>query len=177
MADRREAGFTLLELTAVLAIFSVLAILALNLLSQGMKNRDAISRLDARTADIAGAVAVLRRDLETMAPVADGDDVAFTVGTDLLSFASAAGADALLRVTWRVDAAGTLTRESAAWPAREAVTIPILSDVGGLTVETFDRDWSSAAIWRSDGPADLPRGIAVTLDLSEAGPLRVVVAR
>ena len=66
--DRDERGFSLLELVAVLAIYSVLAILTVQLLSNAAISRTQISESVVSVTEAAAAAAVLRRDLEHLSP-------------------------------------------------------------------------------------------------------------
>lgn len=179
-----DQGMTLLELVAVLAIFSVLALVSVNLLSSGLNSRNRIAEADSAVADMAATVAVLRRDLETMAPVALAGEDRPVFRADRnggLVFARLSAGNALETVTWRVDpAAGVLLRNTRGFGASgETIETVRLAGVSAwrLRVSAGGGEWREASGWAGSDPGDLPVAVEAVLSLDELGEIRVVVAR
>lgn len=171
---RTDAGVTLLELVAVLAIFSVLSLMGIQLLSQAMTNRDAVATTDARVAALSTAVAVLRRDLEQAMPQpgASGDRPAFAITGHELQVVTGDTADLVL---WQVDADTGRLRRTVSGEGAVSVN---LDNVTAMRIHTLGAaGWIDGAAWRPEGPADLPQGIRVVLTLADLGDVPIVVAR
>ncbi|SIS95471.1 general secretion pathway protein J [Roseivivax lentus] len=175
-APQRDAGLSLLELVAVLAIFSVVALMGVQLLSQAMSNRDRLLRADARVTALTAVIAVLRRDLEQAIPQPDrsGKLPVFAIAGNSIRLAAPDGAGSTA-ILWRHDpSADRLVREGA---TGDAATLQ-LADVGAMRVDIFgETGWSDGQTWRADGPADLPDGVRVVLSLNDMGDVPIVVAR
>lgn len=192
LANRREAGFTLIELVAVLAIFALVALMALQALTGAMHQRRVLERADLEAAALARTLTQLRRDLSgalpatfhppladaqpaLLAPEGGGRFALSIAGHPRLDEEDGAG---MARVIWRHDpVARRLTRQvwPALNPARQTVAGPervMLEGVSGLSLIPLG-DWPT----RADDPASLPAGFEVRLTSGRHGTLRVVVAR
>lgn len=174
---RRDAGVTLLELVAVLAVYGIVAVLSLQLLSGAMLSRERTAAARAETAEAAAVLAVMRRDLEQLAPVASGSEPVFRLDPGRARFATAGGPGAFAApraIAWRHDAdTRRLVREG------DGVAQVMLEGVGALAFRVSDGPggWRDGPGWRGAGPADLPRGIEARIETDALGPLRLVVAR
>ena len=176
-----EAGMTLLELTAVMAVFSVVALLGIQLLSSGLASRDRVTRLDARMAEVGAAAAVLRRDVAQMVPIpGPGGRPPFRAEEGELAFATASGG-AATEIVWRHDPAERTLRRVTAPLGSEAAGRGgvILAGVSGWSAAVPDdaAGWMPARDWRADGPAALPRAVEVVWTLDGLGVVRLVEAR
>lgn len=129
-------GFTLLELVVSLALFSLVSVMALQVLSGALHQNRVLERADAQASEVLRAMALLRHDLNHASPkpfqTPIGDvEAAYLPGTDRFALslgglprlpippgesAEASTQDAgFQRVIWRHDlTAGTLTRQT--WP-------------------------------------------------------------
>lgn len=173
---RRDTGVSLLELAAVMAIFSVLSLMGVQLLSQTLVNRDAMATTDARVAALASTVAVLRRDLEQALPQPDATEgrPVFHITSDSVRVAVATPSGSA-QVTWRVDPAdGRLLRSQDT-----IATAPFfLDEVRSMQIEIFNGEgWTDGTAWEPSGPADLPQGLRVILSLRDLEDIPIVVAR
>ncbi len=181
----RDAGVSLLELTAVLAIFSVVAIMAVQLIAAGLQNREHLAAGTDAAADIAALDAVLRRDIGGVVPLAGPDQPRFGPG-DMAFVSAVAGADRdgglprLIRVNWRYDAArGEVWRTAAPLDApRPEQTALLLDGVTGWAarVLTGAGAWVDAQDWRATGPGDRPRALDIRLATRDLADLRLLVA-
>lgn len=192
MNDMRRAGFTLIELIAVLAIFALVSVMALQALTGAIYQRNVLERVDHEAEELSRALTLLRRDFEAAMPVAfypplsDPEPALLApAGSGRISLSigghprlpGSPGAGAA-RVIWRHDpVATTLTRQ--VWPvlapARGALLEPervILAGVTALTLETLG-NWPE----RAENINSLPEGFEIRLTSQRHGPLRVVVAR
>lgn len=199
MSARGPRGFTLVELVAVLAIFSLVAVMGLQAITGGLRVRGTLEAADGDAAAMIRTLALMRHDLSSAVPVA----FLPPAGGPVPAFEAPAGAgrmevsvggqpglpgvpsSGLGRVEWRHDAVqGTLSRR--AWPS---IAPPEASDAGPEVtlmagVQRFEvrvleigGQWRPA-FHRSEDPTleRLPRGVEVTLESARFGPLRVVVA-
>jgi general secretion pathway protein J len=194
MTARGDAGLTLLELTAVMAIFSLVAVLSVQSLAGAMNSRERVAGTAGRTTELATTVTLLRRDLAAMVPVAQVQEggewtQAYVVRENELSFVvsgqprlSDGARGELAQITWTLDpASGLLTRTRGAVPGETTVAepAPMLEGVSDWSVRTLGSEggWS-AGNW--DQPAQaraLPRAVEVQLRVEEIGELRILVAR
>ncbi|MDJ0827633.1 MAG: type II secretion system protein GspJ [Rhodobacter sp.] len=181
---RRQGGFTLLELVAVMAIFAVVALIGVKVVEQTLRSNDRLVALSDEAADLAYGLALLRRDLGAaidlpfappggaVFPALDaparGDRFALSVAGAGGLAAQSAGFG---RVTWAFDpGTGTVTRR--VWPVlqpanarAESSAVTVFEDVRGFTLEGFvpGRGWS-VGFPGSDGQAGLPLALRVRLD-------------
>lgn len=190
-APRRDDGFTLLELVAVLAVFALVATMGVQALQGALRTERALAGRAAAAAELEAALGQLRHDLEHAAPlvfVTPGGSVraAFEAGLrdDGLAL-SLAGLDRLGggagqgRAEWRLDPAqGALTRRmwpvlapAAAGQAGPARTV--LGDVAALRVFTYAPGTGWSPGWPGADPAALPVAVRVEIDSRDWGPLAV----
>ncbi len=173
-----DEGMTLLELTMVMAIFSLLAVMALQLLSAALHNRTRITAASVAVADVVAVTSLLRRDLATAVPVSDDDSRAFDATRESLSFAIA-DRDGLQRVTWQLEER-RLRRASRPWlETGDTPASVMLEDVDDLQLRlmTDSGRWIDAASWQGPEPWALPAALDVRFDTAELPDLRVLVAR
>lgn len=190
-------GFTLIELVAVLAIFSLVAVMGLQALTGGLRARSVLEGTDTAGAELVRTVTLLRRDIEALVPVpfrppAGREEPALhapagagwagltLAGQPRLPDEPGAG---VVRVEWRLDpATGVLSRRvwTVATPragASPGPAVPMLAGVQRFEVASM----GEAHGWRpafepGDEPAlRLPRGVEVRLETERHGPLRMVV--
>ena len=196
-----ERGLTLLELTAALAIFSLIAVMGLQALSATVLLQDRLGARHSATWELGEALTRLRADFDALAPFAfvppDGQDdrqPAFVADAANGRFSlSLAGVGRLPgtqetglgRAEWRLDAAsGTLRRRY--WrdlaPFNASVAGPdqaILRDVSALQVRALtETGWvSDFGLEEAASRTRLPRAVEVTLRTGDHGDLRIVAAR
>ena len=192
MTERGDAGLTLLELTAVLAIFSLVAVLSVESLTGAMNARGRVVAEGERTAALAGTLTLLRRDLGAMVPVAvrepdGGWTQSYAVGERELSMFVAGqprlpdgdrGATAL--ITWSVDPVrGQLVRTRRSLGRAEVVAVSMLDGVSEWSVRTLDDKggWTNGRWNDPRGVRALPSAVEVRLRVDEIGDLRILVAR
>lgn len=180
--SKRDRGFTLIELLAAMAILALVSLMAVQGLGGVLMQRDVVTRVDRRAAELARALALLRHDLEAAAPVAldperPGDAArpaimvrndGFTMMRAGLATLPGAAPGAFGAVAWTLDPAGTLTRTTAG----ADVPMPVLRDVQALSLAALQGDLPSA-----EDPTTLPAGFALTLQHARFGTIRLVVAR
>ncbi|MGV6848432.1 MAG: type II secretion system protein GspJ [Marinibacterium sp.] len=184
----RELGMSLIELTAALAIFSLLAVMAIQLLSGALNTRTRVTSVGADAADIAATLSVLRRDLRAATFANRPGKIAGTgidgPGLTLVTLASMTGKDADLgapwSVNWSVDQTDqTLRRMAAPLHDASAVTdVPVLTDVHDWSVRVLqmDGEWIRADAWAGRDVPSPPRAVEVRFSVGTYGPVRVLVA-
>lgn len=174
-----DAGFTLIEMVVVLALFATVALIGVQALRMSLRFQEQLTT-HAETADtLASALALLRSDLEASFSFEDGP----VPGTVVLTLARADNPDALGQrsvntVFWRHDRVEQiLSREQRAVDATGRThSVPILRDV-----TTFDVRLLTSQGWQSIGrandleaDAEPPQALEARLD-TQTGPLRVLV--
>lgn len=183
----RTAGFTLIELLAAMAILAVVSLMAVQSLSGALFQRDILARVDDEAAELARALALLRHDLESVAPVPRRDPdgrllPAVTAGAQGFSLMRAEGAalpgeitGGFGRVDWVLDAQGRLGRRAVANPSVVAAPgplVPVLTDVTALSLVAVN-----GTMPVETAPTVLPGGFELTLTHGRHGTIRLVVAR
>lgn len=186
-------GFSLIELVAVIAILALVSIMAVQALGGAVIQRRGLERVDTETAALMRALILLRRDAESVVPLAfepspDTFEPAFDApanagrlalsiaGNPVLPHEPAAG---LARVVWRLDpTTGNLTRQ--VWPVLHPNAMTqagpervFLGNVEAFSVKTIDGSDGSDP----DPLRAIPRGIKIEITTAHHGDLRVVVAR
>lgn len=197
MNERRSAadGFTLLELTVVLAVFSVVAVLSLGSLSGALLARERIGEVGSRTSEFAAAAALLRRDLEAMVPASikqsgDFPSSPFAVSdtSQRLSLFAAGQWDIeansngnISQIDWYLDRSDATLWRSTRTLGTEAPaeSVPVLTGVSNWRVGVRYDDGSASAgsDWLGADNYSLPRGVDVRFDIENLGNVRVLVAR
>ncbi len=185
---RQSRGLTLLELVVAMALFALVSVMSLQLVSGMMRNRDRLDDMAQRAQKIAITSSLLRQDLADIVPFS----VPATGATDPANAAIAMPSDNQLlfsvggqprgadntgqfvqRVAWGWDA-GTEVLTRGSWPstdpdaaARPQVTV--LTGVTGFAVEvlTEEEGWIAGVPPNAlGGLNNLPRAIRIEL----AGP-------
>lgn len=194
----RDAGLTLIELTAAMAVFALVAVMGMQALNASLRMSSGLNARDAATWQVAEALALIRHDLGARDPsrfvAPDGraePALLFDQGSNRLAM-SVSGLDVLPgtaetgtgRVEWQLDpATGTLSRRfwrslSPAGQRAAGPEVAILDGVAEMTLRLLTEDgW--ARIGSSDGdalPARAPDAVELTLRTDRHGVLRVMVA-
>lgn len=190
---RRAQGFSLIELVAVLAIFSVVALIGVQVIQAAVRSSDRLSDVSDQSADLAQTLALMRQDLEAAVPrlftppdggaepalVARPGSFSLSVGglTRLTPGATGFG-----RVTWRHErTTGVLTRQvwtsltpGGAAPER----VVMLSDVQALALDSFrpQTGWSTGFDPDTRDRAALPLGLRVRIGTQRFDPLETMVS-
>lgn len=195
----RDAGLTLFELVAVLAIFALVAVAGLQAVSGAVRARERIGAADAGTVELMRAMTLLRADLKALvdmpfqppgagtapepaflAEPREGRVALTLAGQAVLPGTQGAG---LVRVVWRLDrAGGRLTRQ--VWPVLRPASVraagpevTVLEPVRALGLRVRPAAGRGAGAWQVPGPAaapGLPRLVEVTIETEHHGVLRVV---
>ena len=188
MKRHAPAGFTLLELMVALALFALVAIMSLQVLTGALHQRGLVERRTAETTSLLRMLTQLRADLESLVPAAftppiGGQEPAFLPSEDRLALSlggqprlSAADGDSpaedgFQRVIWRHDrTSGKVTRQiwPVLYPRDPAQLGPEI-----LVMEEID-SWQ---ITPAEPAEDLPALIIVTFESARHGRLRLVVTR
>ena len=199
-------GFTLLELVVAVAIFSLISVMALQVLTGALHQGRILESRDARGAEVLRALTLLRRDLEHLVPVAfvsplgesepayapAEDGFALSLGGQprLPQAEGAEGAEVAKvteagfeRVIWHFDAeAGTLSRQ--VWgvlnprdPEQIGPELVQLSGVSGLRITPGPAPENPAETTPAPQEAGLPDQIEVEVETAQEGMLRVLVTR
>lgn len=190
--SRRAHGFSLVELIAVMAIFSLVAVMALQALSGSIRSRDALARADDEAAEMMRALALLRHDLDAVIPAdfhppagAPEPPVAMERGRLALSLGGQprlAGESGITRVEWAHDTReGTLTRRAWTRLAPSAGARPparvFLTGVTGFEAAAIGAPADpDETLPRARSDALPPRAIALHVETERHGTLRVVGA-
>ena len=188
LSQRPPSGFTLLELMVALALFSLISIMSLQVLTGALHQRSAFERQTAETAALLRMMTLMRADLESLVPVAftpplGGQEPAFapTEGRLALTLGGQArlaqgqqdgtAEDGFQRAIWQFDpATGRLTRRI--WP----VLYP--RDPAQIGPETLVLEGIDSWQITPSEPSDtLPERITVTFESARHGRLRLVVVR
>jgi len=184
---RHTRGFTLIELLVAMAILAVVSLMAVQSLSGALFQRDILTRIDDDATELARALALLRHDLEAVAPVPRLDDD----GAQLPSIAAASGGVSLMRaglgalpgapsggfgrVDWELDAAGALTRQvtsDASVEPNPSARVTIMTGVSALRLAALRGSLPAA-----ETPTELPPGFELILTHQRHGTIRIAVAR
>lgn len=194
IGGRRDAGFSLLELVAVLAIFSVVALMGVQALNAVLGAERRLRAVEQDVGRLSLALRLLRRDLrhavDLPVPGADGTPrpgLFVRAGDGVLELTvsgvlqpGAVPVDGLGRVAWLFDAqSGALARRIeplSDTAAPGTLPRPVLEDVGAIGFSLFD----PASGWqRIDGDLAVPasaRALAVEIEHRRHGIFRVMVA-
>lgn len=123
---RGDRGLSLIELVVAMALFALVAVMGLSTLNGTIRSRDALTLRDDRDRALALTLALLRTDLDRLAPVLfyppeappqsalHADPAAARIGLSIAA-PTADGGHPFQRAEWRLDrATGTLLRSY--WP-------------------------------------------------------------
>jgi general secretion pathway protein J len=194
---RRDTGLTLIELTAAMAVFALVAVMGVQALNATLRMQDGLTERDSATWAAAEALALLRHDLGALAPMTFGrpdgtlepallserapDRVALSVaGLAVLPGTRETGAG---RVEWRLDpATGALSRRywRSLTPRDERAAGPEVVILDGVEQMSLRRLGANG--WVEDSaagklpPTSLPEAVELRLQTERFGALRVVVA-
>lgn len=197
---RPAAGFTLLELLVAIAIFAIVAAMALTGYTQLQRQSEYADQRLERTRELQRAVQVISQDFEQLEPrpirepLGEGSVPAVSSGTGvdyLIEFTRAGWSNTaglqrptLERVGYRVEN-NELWRDH--WPvldrtiATEPVRLKLLTNVKSLSLRFMDasRNWSdrwpeSQAAGQSDDRLR-PIAVEVTIELDDFGKIRRVL--
>lgn len=202
MTRRRQgaAGFTLLELVVVLAVFALVAVMSLQAIQGAIRAQGRLTEQSGRNAALAGLLVRMRHDLEAAVPLAfvaptgalraalevDADGRGFALSLAGQPQLPGDGTTGLHRVHWRYDpAAGTLSR--AVWlslipaqTASEAPSIVQMEDVTGFDLFSFGPQNGWMPGWQPQGEdaaenlAALPRAVRIGIDTETLGRVELV---
>jgi len=194
MRDRTK-GFTLIELVVVLAIFSLVALVGVQVIRTTVVADRRLAEVSASSSELAVALALLRRDLRAVIGVSfstpsGGSEPPLRIGQDgfalsVSGLGGVAGSDAGLgRVVWRRDPiTGQLQRQvwttlSPGSAQAAGPEVMVLSGVNGITVESFDfaDGWQPGFVADPRTPNGLPRALRVRLEHGVHGVLETLVA-
>ena len=189
---RAGAGFSLIELVAVLAIFALVSMMALQALTGAIFQQQVLERIDAEAEELTRALTLIRRDFRSaipmafhppqaevepalLAPAGSGRVAVSMSGHPRLPGAPGAG---MARVQWRHDrVAGTLTRQ--VWPVLDPARGDLIEAERVMLSGVTGLDFAPLGEWpaRDSDPATLPEGFELTLTTAAYGTLRLVIAR
>jgi general secretion pathway protein J len=194
-----DNGLTLIELIVVMAVFALVATMSIQALSGTLRTRDRLSKVEAETASISRAMALLRADLQAAVPMdfstpngrimsafdlaVGGQELAFSLsGRHALPGEQTAG---LGRVIWRFDRGqGLLIRQSwsTLMPADQTSLGPevvIADQIAGFVVRTLDGqgNWVTGPdpALGSGTSSGLPRAVDVVIDSRVFGAISTLV--
>lgn len=194
---RRTAGFSLLELVVVMAMFAVVALVGVQVIGQVLRTDRRLAEVNAQAADLALGLALLRADLGAAIalpfyPPGGLALPALDAPARENRFALSLGGQAMLdgggpgrgRVIWRLD---PLTRNVTrqVWPAlipgdirMASPEVVIFRDITALTLEGFapDSGWTVGFPKPDRNPDALPAGLRITLDSATLDRLQTVVS-
>lgn len=199
---RRDAGFTLIEIIVVLAVFGVFAVMAYGGLKSVIDSRTVVEASLNRTADLQRAYQRLRNDFQQLAdrPARDGfGDVQPAFMADLngiVEFTRDGWQNPLLQPRATLERVGYRQREDQlvrySWRVldraqdSEPVEVAVLDRVDTLRWRYLDaqREWQeswppNSGIVSNEEPADsagLPAAVELTLELEDYGELRLLFA-
>ena len=178
-AREQDSGVSLLELVAVLAIFSLIAVMSLQLLTGALHTQNRLAEAQSHTPRLSAALAVLRRDIETMQPVSGLPGFRFSATDNQLALVTGQADATSQQVTWQLDPGGALTRRAAPL-GQDTPAPPVLmaEDITAweLRVAQPGGPWTAAS-GQISGATPLPAGVAVELDHRALGAIRLVAAR
>ncbi|WP_270725272.1 type II secretion system protein GspJ [Shimia sp. Alg240-R146] len=196
----RDHGLSLLELVVAMALFALVAVMGLQLLTGTLRMRDRLETTATETAELSRALALLRADLSAAVPLLfqppdagaprsalvstpDGFHLSTTGQPDLPPI-EALG---FHRIEWRVTPDGTLARRlwpvlSPASATAQSPEIPVLTDVTDLSLRSFwtGQGWVSgtadpAPIVAATPAQDTDRGPIATNSYTDQLPVAVEV--
>ncbi|WP_172299510.1 type II secretion system protein GspJ [Pseudoruegeria sp. HB172150] len=197
LSRRRDRGFSLLELTVVLAVFAGVALIGAQVIAQTLRADRQLAARDAETADLSYGLALLRHDLNSAialpflppdGPARPALDV--TAGEQRFDLSLGgqprfdASGPATARAVWRLDKqSGTITRQL--WTSLAPVNmlaagpeLVIFNQVHALMFETYDTGsgWTGGFPNPEKNALALPAAIRVTLEHETLDQLQTLVS-
>ena len=196
---RSDSGLSLLELTAAMAVFALVAVMGVQALGAAVRFQEQLSTRDARSWAIAEALVLLRRDLEAMAPLpfappTGAPEPAMQANEASGRFALSLSGQPVLpgtqetgqgRAEWQLQpGSGTLTRRY--WPTlapfdRRAAgpELTVFEEVDALSLRLLTGDgWQNGfGLDPKARPTALPQAVDLRLQTRRFGELRVMVAQ
>ena len=190
---KQDRGLSLLELVAVLAIFSMVSLIGVQVIQASVRANSRLVEVSDQARAISLTVATLRQDLDNAAarrfrPGGSAQISALKTGIDgfSLSVSGLARIDqnttGFGRVNWRFDAAKSALFRSVAtslYPAGQRTNeVLMLNGVSRFSIQSFQLP----AGWRNGFAHDpriadqLPLGIRVTFTHDEFGEITVMVS-
>ncbi len=183
-ARHAPPGFTLLELMVALALFSLVAVMSLQVLTGAVHQRRVLEQQTGDSAALMRLMALLRADLDSLVPLPftpplggqeaayapSGNTLALSLGGQMRLAGDARREDGFQRVIWQFDAqAETLSR--GIWP----VLHPRDPGQRGPDIVLLE-GVTSFEVTPPETSETLPRQIEVTFETRRHGPLRLVVS-
>jgi general secretion pathway protein J len=192
----RQAGLSLIELVAALAIFAIVAVMTQQGVAMLIRVSEVTDRNRAALTEVQRTVTRMARDLESTArrpiltedgqvapPLLIADEgrlLEFTRGG--LDNPAALPRSNFQRIAyrWTPGAAGRGALERLVWPQvdrygapADAETEVLLDDVADFTARAWTADTGWTPLWRENG---LPQGVDVSFDVLGFGRIRRVVS-
>ncbi len=196
---QQDTGLTLFELIVVMAVFALVATMSLQALTGTLRTRDRLATVEAETASLTRALALLRADLHAAVPMEfnapggrlqssfdvsrSGDQLALSrSGRVAMPGERSAG---LARVIWRFDPArGELLRQS--WPSLipaddlgRSPDVVIADQITGFQVRTLtgQGNWITGPdpALGSGTSSGLPRAVDVIITTAGFGDINTIV--
>jgi len=151
----RDTGLSLLELVVAMALFALVAVMGLQLLTGTLRIRDRLEIASTETGDLSRALALLRADLTNATPMRfdppgdAGPRSALTASATGFQLSVSGQVDlppinalGFHRVDWQLASDGTLSRSfwpvlSPASATSKSPDVPVLTGVTGWAIRTF----------------------------------------
>lgn len=180
--NKRQGGFTLLEIMVAMAIFSLLSLASWAVLSGVLRTQEQTRLADQRIRTLSQAMLALAADIQGYVPrrsridnaiLALSND-AFTLTTYQPEPDECCTAD-LQRVRWFVEN-NTLYRAVARYPdnPQELTPTPVLDGITGMSFRYFLKTWQQPGgrqSLRFDDPTALPQALEITLAQTDGSTL------
>ena len=190
---RRVAGFTLLELVAVLSIFAMVALIGVQVIQASLRSSERLTDISESSGELAVGLALLRQDLNSalgreFTPADGGTEPALKMVPG--GFGLSVGGLARLqpntsgqgRVIWRLDpGTGTLLRQvwTTLTPGRgRPAEVAIIRGVAQFELASFTalNGWRQGFNADPRNIAELPLGLRVRFQQAQAGDLETLVS-
>jgi len=191
---RREAGFSLLELVAVLSIFALVSLIGVQVIQATVRSSTRLAEVSENSKEVSLAMALLRQDMNAalgrvFTPPNGGTEPALKAGPGTQFSLTVGGLAGLQpnssgqgRVIWRLDrGSGRLMRRviTSLTPGdNRAPEVAVLSDVQSMDLFSFQAQsgWQPGFAGDPREPAALPLGLRVRIDLARVPGLEAVVS-
>lgn len=186
---RQDRGASLLELVAVMAIFSLLAVMSLQLLTSAVRNQAHIAEAGNEVSMIAAGLSVLRRDLEYLQPVSGPlpntperllSGLSLSAEGRKLTMITGSEKDSAWHVQWVLEDDGQLKRTASSLNEDIPETTTIMArGISQWSIEFAEVGgaWRSNLQTSDNSTSNLPRGVKIVLQHEDLGDLRLVAVR